>query len=805
MGSVWQAEDRFLHRTVAVKLIALSSQADTTARERFAREAQAAAGLSHPNIVTVHDFGVDGDTAFMVLEYLAGPDLASLVKARGPLPVDEALGCLDQAAAGLGAAHARGILHRDVKPANLMLNAHGALKVVDFGIAHLAEAAGQLTTANGFVGTLTYSAPERSMGSAATVQSDLYSLGCVATVLLTGHPPFDGTTGQLLLKHLNDVPSRLSDRRPELPSEVDGFVAWLLEKDPARRPSSADAVRSWIQAHRATQPAPPTPTARSSSVIVDVPWQAEQDPTRIRPARPEMIQLPSFVTEPSADTSSLPVAAAPVQAPAEPVAEAVPASPEPDVVPPTPTVPEQDPEPEPLPAESAAAEPEVVLPPHSEPVEAEATPVAWEQSGPEDGPVLIVPEPEASPTSLEPEASATTDEPLVAVESPADDIGVTLLARPVEPPAASQAPVVAAKRSRSRTPWIVAAVVAVCVLGGSALIIPTIAPASPPSAAAPAHPPVTTSGGVPPAEFAIGLITKTDTSPVHLQMIDGAQARANELGARLLTASGDTQSQIAAIDSLVGQGVKGILIAPSDPRDIVPALRKARAAGVVTIALNNGPEPLDAVDAVLATNNFELARLLGRWAAKRVAGTTPVIATLDLGDGDILGIQRHNGFLQGYGLASGLTKSTRKAVQPKQVACSANTAGGLDDGLTAMQTCLAASPTINLVYAANDAIAFGAYNALKLAGREKDAIIVTIGGDCEGANGIADGRLAAIAQESPRKMGSLGVEGIVSYVHTGAKPSGYTDTGATVITNSPQAGVESRDAAFGLESCWRSR
>jgi fructose transport system substrate-binding protein len=316
---------------------------------------------------------------------------------------------------------------------------------------------------------------------------------------------------------------------------------------------------------------------------------------------------------------------------------------------------------------------------------------------------------------------------------------------------------------------------------------------------------VTTSGGVPPAEFAIGLITKTDTSPVHLQMIDGAQARANELGARLLTASGDTQSQIAAIDSLVGQGVKGILIAPSDPRDIVPALRKARAAGVVTIALNNGPEPLDAVDAVLATNNFELARLLGRWAAKRVAGTTPVIATLDLGDGDILGIQRHNGFLQGYGLASGLTKSTRKAVQPKQVACSANTAGGLDDGLTAMQTCLAASPTINLVYAANDAIAFGAYNALKLAGREKDAIIVTIGGDCEGANGIADGRLAAIAQESPRKMGSLGVEGIVSYVHTGAKPSGYTDTGATVITNSPQAGVESRDAAFGLESCWRSR
>ncbi len=250
MGSVWQAQDLTLQRTVAVKLIHLSSQADETSQARFIREAQAAAGLVHPNIVTVHDFGVDDGIAFMVMEYLPGPDLATLVRRSGPLPVDQALDYLEQAAAGLAAAHARGILHRDVKPANLMLTGFGTLKVLDFGIAALADHSHNLTATSQLIGTLSYLAPERSMGSPASVQSDLYALGCVAVTLLTGAPPFEGTTGQIVLKHLNQAPPRLSAHRPGLPASLDVLIGSLLAKDPAQRPASAEDVIRWISACR---------------------------------------------------------------------------------------------------------------------------------------------------------------------------------------------------------------------------------------------------------------------------------------------------------------------------------------------------------------------------------------------------------------------------------------------------------------------------------------------------------------------------------------------------------------------------
>lgn len=242
MGSVWQAEDLTLKRTVAIKLIQMSSQADEKARIRFTREAQSAAGLTHPNIVTVHDFGIDEGVAFMVMEFLPGPDLASLVRSSGPLPLDLALSYLGQVASGLAAAHAAGILHRDVKPANLMLTAAGSVKVLDFGIAAVAERPEQLTTTNQMIGTLSYLAPERSMGSPASVQSDLYALGCVAMTLLTGAPPFGGTSGQILLKHLNGVPPRLSSLRPDVPRGLEGLIDALLAKDPAQRPHSAGEV-----------------------------------------------------------------------------------------------------------------------------------------------------------------------------------------------------------------------------------------------------------------------------------------------------------------------------------------------------------------------------------------------------------------------------------------------------------------------------------------------------------------------------------------------------------------------------------
>ena len=269
MGSVWRAEDTILRRTVAVKLIQLATQSDEKARARFTREAQAAARLQHPNIVTVFDFGIDHGVAYMVMEYLAGPDLAGLVRDRGSLPIATALDYLKQTASGLAAAHAEGVLHRDIKPANLMLTRLGDVKVLDFGIAAVAERTEQLTTTNQIIGTLAYLAPERSMGSQASVQSDLYGLGCVATVLLTGRPPFEGTTGQLLLKHLNEVPRPISERTPGVPVGLDDLVSSMLAKDPAERPRSAQVVADRLRALRQpdssrTEAPVPSPAAPAS-------------------------------------------------------------------------------------------------------------------------------------------------------------------------------------------------------------------------------------------------------------------------------------------------------------------------------------------------------------------------------------------------------------------------------------------------------------------------------------------------------------------------------------------------------------
>ncbi len=239
MGMVWQAEDQQLGRSVAIKFIQLGSGADADARERFSREARAAASLSHPNIVTVHDYGVDQGVAYMVMERLAGPDLETLVRDQGPLPIDTVLDYMGQAAAGLAAAHAGQILHRDIKPANLSLTAMGTLKILDFGIAKLADEAQHMTSTNQLMGTVAYLAPERTMSEPATIQCDLYSLGCVMMTLLTGEPPFGGTTAETLLKHVSHQPPRPSERRSDLPEALDDLALCLLAKDPDKRPLSA--------------------------------------------------------------------------------------------------------------------------------------------------------------------------------------------------------------------------------------------------------------------------------------------------------------------------------------------------------------------------------------------------------------------------------------------------------------------------------------------------------------------------------------------------------------------------------------
>jgi len=192
MGHVWAAHDTVLGRDVAVKVQQFDPHGDWAAFERFVREARTAAGLQHPNVVTIFDSGTDGDTAFLVMELLPGPTLDGYVAQHGPLPEREAVALAGQVASGLAAAHGAGVVHRDIKPANLMFDARGTLKIVDFGIAHLAQtAAARLTAPNTVIGSPPYLSPEQLQGRPADERSDLYALGCVITTMLTGRPPFE--------------------------------------------------------------------------------------------------------------------------------------------------------------------------------------------------------------------------------------------------------------------------------------------------------------------------------------------------------------------------------------------------------------------------------------------------------------------------------------------------------------------------------------------------------------------------------------------------------------------------------------
>jgi len=304
------------------------------------------------------------------------------------------------------------------------------------------------------------------------------------------------------------------------------------------------------------------------------------------------------------------------------------------------------------------------------------------------------------------------------------------------------------------------------------------------------------SGGS--GSITVGLITKTETNPYFVTMKKGAQAEAAKDGVKLLTAAGaydgDNAGQVTAIENMIAAGVKGILITPSDPKAIAPTLQRARQQGIVVIALDTPPDPQNSADALFATDNLAAGKLIGQYAKVRMAGKTAKIATLDLTPGVDVGVQRHNGFLAGFGIAEG----------DPSIACEADTSGDQAKGQTAMENCLQKAPDINLVYTINEPAAMGAYQALKAAGKDKAVTIVTVDGSCTGVGALTQGQFAADSQQYPLKMASLGVDAVMTFAKTGKKPSGYTDTGVSLITATPAAGVDSKDASYGQSNCWGS-
>ena len=297
-----------------------------------------------------------------------------------------------------------------------------------------------------------------------------------------------------------------------------------------------------------------------------------------------------------------------------------------------------------------------------------------------------------------------------------------------------------------------------------------------------------------------GLIIKQDTNPFFVKIEDTAKKTAGDENVELLVAAGksdvDNESQVAALEDMTERGAKGILITPANSAAVVPAIEKAREAGVTVIALDTPTDPESAVDALFATDNRKAGELIGRYAkAKAVEdGIEPRIAMLDLGPGSDSGRLRHEGFLEGFGIEDG----------DPQIVGSVDTEGNEAKGEAGMRELLEQDPGINIVYTVNEPAAFGAATALDEAGRsDDDVILVSVDGGCEGIKrGIRTGEIDATSQQYPENMASKGVEAVAEAARGGAKPSGYLDTGVVLITGDSVEGVESEDEAFGVRNCW---
>ncbi len=238
MADVWLAEDQELGRNVAVKLLHERYAGDTQFVERFRREATHAAGLSHPNVVSIFDRGMAEGSYYIVMEYVEGRTLKELIVTRGPCPVPVAISYVRQVLAALRYAHRNGIVHRDIKPHNVLVDHEGRVKVADFGIARAGSS--QMTEAGSIIGTAQYLSPEQARGAPVDESSDLYSTGILLFELLTGELPFNGETPvEIAMKHLSQVPPAPSTIRSEVPHDLDLVVLRALAKEPADRYRSA--------------------------------------------------------------------------------------------------------------------------------------------------------------------------------------------------------------------------------------------------------------------------------------------------------------------------------------------------------------------------------------------------------------------------------------------------------------------------------------------------------------------------------------------------------------------------------------
>ncbi len=309
------------------------------------------------------------------------------------------------------------------------------------------------------------------------------------------------------------------------------------------------------------------------------------------------------------------------------------------------------------------------------------------------------------------------------------------------------------------------------------------------------------------------LITKTDTNPFFVKMREGASAKAEELGIELNTYAGridgDNETQVAAIETCIANGAKGILLTPSDPAAIAPVVQQARDAGILVIALDTPLDPIDAADMTFATDNFRAGELIGQWAAAQLgdAAADAKIGLLNINISQpTVGVLRNQGFLQGFGIDLGDPNKWGDETDARIVGNDVSD-GATDGGRRGMENLLATDPEINVVYTINEPAAAGAYEALRALGREDEVLVVSVDGGCPGVQNIKDGVIGATSQQYPLLMASLGVEAIATFAETGETPAAtegkdFFDTGVALVTDQPAEGVDSIDTDEGMALCW---
>jgi serine/threonine protein kinase len=287
MAEVFRTRDQMLDRYVAVKVLRSDYTSNAGFQERFRQEARAAANLSHPNIVTVHDFGFDNNQLFIVMEHVPGTDLKSLLRKRGRFTVDEAIPLIIQASAGIGYAHRAGLVHCDVKPHNMLVTPDQRLKVTDFGIARALATIRPGERSDVVWGSPQYFSPEQASGEMPSPASDVYSIGIVLYEMLTGTLPFTASTAEELARlHVNAQPIPIHEYVPDIPAALEEIIMKVLSKEPSARYRTADQLGR-VLLKFGTQRDSSTPSALALTLTPEVTTsyrQAEALSTASRPA-----------------------------------------------------------------------------------------------------------------------------------------------------------------------------------------------------------------------------------------------------------------------------------------------------------------------------------------------------------------------------------------------------------------------------------------------------------------------------------------------------------------------------------------